>query len=327
MTMLITGGAGYIGSQMAWILEDAGRKYVILDDLSMGFPFLVPDRAKLIVGDIANSALVRHLIGDYGILSILHFAGSASIPESVANPLAYYDNNTAKSGTLIATAIKAGVENFLFSSTAAVYGDVDAMAVAETAALSPVSPYGRSKLAIEWMLEDAHRAHGLRYASLRYFNVAGADLSRRCGQASPQSMQLIKVAVQTALGKRDALTICGTDYPTPDGTGVRDYIHVVDLIDAHLLALSLIEKGRSGLVLNCGCGHGSSVREVISVIERITGRPLPVKVAQRRAGDAAYVVADATKMRMLGWRPKYNSLETMVRTSLDWEEALERRAR
>ena len=257
MAVLVTGGAGYIGSHMVWELLDSGEEdVVVIDRLSTGFDWAVAPEAKFVVGDVADKELVGALIREHGIDAIIHFAGSIVVPESVADPLAYYENNTSKTRTLIETAVRAGVSNFIFSSTAAVYGSAGLEPVVEDAGTVPESPYGRSKLMSEWMLRDAAAAHGLRYTALRYFNVAGADPKGRTGQSTPGATHLIKVASETALGKRAAMQVFGTDYPTPDGTCMRDYIHVSDLAAAHRLALQRLRAGGGNLVANCGYGHG-----------------------------------------------------------------------
>lgn len=326
MAVLVTGGAGYIGSHMVWRLVDAGEAVVVLDRLSTGFRWAVAPEATLVEGDIADEALVARLVAEHGIDAIIHFAGSIVVPDSVADPLEYYLNNTVKSRALIAAAIGAGVRHFIFSSTAAVYGDAGTEPVVETAPLSPQSPYGRSKLMTEMMLEDASRAHDFRYVALRYFNVAGADPRGRTGQSTRGATHLIKVACETALGKRDRIEIFGTDYDTPDGTCVRDYIHVTDLANAHADALAYLRAGGDSLVANCGYGHGYSVRAVIDAVRRVSGRDFEVATRERRAGDVPAVVANSTRARAkLGWRPEYDDLDQCVATALAWEDALGRR--
>ncbi|MBZ9938779.1 UDP-glucose 4-epimerase GalE [Mesorhizobium sp. BR1-1-16] len=326
MTVLVTGGAGYIGSHMVWRLVDAGERVVVLDRLSTGFAWAVAPEAKLVVGDIGDEALVEQLILDNDIDAVIHFAGSIVVPESVADPLGYYLNNTVKSRTLIATAIKCGIKNFIFSSTAAVYGDAGTEPVVESAATAPLSPYGRSKLMTEWMLDDASRAHDFRYVALRYFNVAGADPKGRTGQSTKGATHLIKVACETALGKRPKIEILGTDYDTPDGTCVRDYIHVSDLANAHADALAYLRSGGASLIANCGYSRGFSVREVIESVRRVSGVDFTVVEGPRRAGDVPAVVANASVARAtLGWTPQHDDLDTCVSTALAWEEALSRR--
>ncbi|MGO8799459.1 MAG: UDP-glucose 4-epimerase GalE [Roseiarcus sp.] len=326
MSVLVTGGAGYIGGHMALALADAGEKTVIVDNLSTGFAWAVPATATLVVGDVGDSELIARLIDEHEVDSIAHFAAKIIVPDSVADPLGYYLNNTCKARNLIESAVKNGVRHFIFSSTAAVYGETTSEPVPETAVLDPMSPYGRSKLAVEWMLADAGRAHDLRSVVLRYFNVAGADPQGRLGQSTPNATHLIKRAVQTALGRHAALDIYGEDYPTPDGTCVRDYIQVTDLIDAHMAALAYLRGGRPSLVCNCGYGRGYSVRQVVEVVKRVSGVDFKVNSAGRRAGDPATIVAKADLIRReLGWRPKRDNLETIVKQALDWERRLHNR--
>jgi UDP-glucose 4-epimerase len=323
MTVLVTGGAGFIGSHMVWELLDAGEDVVVLDRLSTGFDWAVAPEAKLVVGDVADRDLVGSIIRDHGVDAIIHFAGSIVVPESVADPLGYYENNTCKTRTLIETAVKAGVANFIFSSTAAVYGGAGMEPVREDARLAPESPYGLSKLMSEWMLRDAAAAHGLRYTALRYFNVAGADPKGRTGQSTPGATHLIKVACETALGKRPFMQVFGTDYPTPDGTCMRDYIHVSDLVAAHRLALQRLRAGHGSLVANCGYSHGYSVLEVIDAVRRAFGHDFDVRMAERRPGDAAAVVANSDRARAeLGWVPARDDLDLIVKDALNWERIL-----
>ncbi len=323
MSILVTGGAGYIGSHMVYALTDAGRDVVVLDNLSTGARGLVSDAARFVEGDAGNVALVTGLIAKHGVETIIHFAGSIVVPDSVADPLAYYANNTVVARSLIEAAVKGGVKNFIFSSTATVYAGESADPLSETLPTGPVSPYGRSKLMTEWMLEDCARAYDFRYVALRYFNVAGADAKGRTGQSSPRATHLIKRASQVALGRVAHLDIFGTDYPTADGTGVRDYIHVSDLVDAHARALDYLREGGPAAVMNCGYGHGASVRDVIASMERVTGRPLPVKESPRRAGDPPWLVADARKVRdVLGWRPQHDDLDKIIRSAYAWEQRL-----
>lgn len=323
MTVLVTGGAGYIGSHMVWELLDSGEDVVVLDRLSTGFDWAVAPEAKLIVGDVADRELVSSIIRDHKIDAIIHFAGSIVVPESVADPLGYYENNTAKTRTLIETAVKAGVANFIFSSTAAVYGGAGMEPVREDARLAPESPYGLSKLMSEWMLRDAAAAHGIRYTALRYFNVAGADPRGRTGQSTPGATHLIKVASETALGKRPFMQVFGNDYSTPDGTCIRDYIHVSDLAAAHRLALQRLRDGGASLIANCGYSHGYSVLEVIEAVRRVFGRDFDVRMGERRPGDAAAVVADSDRARAeLGWTPRHDDLDGIVRDALNWERIL-----
>lgn len=323
MPILVTGGAGYIGSHMVHALVDAGESVVVLDNLSTGFPWALPAGVPLVMGDTGDQAGVAALLATHKIKSIIHFAASIVVPDSVSDPLGYYRNNTANSRALIETAIGAGVKHFIFSSTAAVYGNPAKMPVAEDDPLAPMSPYGSSKLMTEIMLRDAAAAHGLGHVVLRYFNVAGADPQQRTGQSTKGATHLIKVAVEAALGKRDRMDVFGTDYPTPDGTCVRDYIHVSDLVAAHAAALKHLRAGKPSQTFNCGYGHGYSVLEVLEAVKRVAGRDLPVTMAGRRAGDPASIVADCTRIReTLGWVPKYDNLDTIVEHALAWERKL-----
>jgi UDP-glucose 4-epimerase len=324
MRALVTGGAGYIGSHMTLELLDAGHSVVVLDDLSSGRAAAVPDAATFVRGDVGDQALLRRLLGDSGVEAILHFAGSIVVPESVANPLAYYLNNTVKSRALIETAVATGVRHFIFSSTAAVYGMTGSTPVAETAPLKPLSPYGSSKLMTEIMLADAARAHALTYVVLRYFNVAGADAQGRSGQSTPRATHLIKVACEAALGKRSHLDVFGTDYPTPDGTCIRDYIQVNDLARAHSAALAYLTAGGASDTFNCGYGRGFSVLEVVQAVKRAAGRTFDVRLGARRPGDPAQIVAASEKIRgSLGWAPAYADLDVIVRQALSWEDHLD----
>jgi UDP-glucose 4-epimerase len=323
MTVLVTGGAGYIGSHMVLELVDAGEKVVVLDDLSTGFRACVPAEAVLVTGDVSDQPLVTRLIDEHGIDAIAHFAAKIVVPESVADPLGYYLGNTVKSRALLEAAIRAGVKSFIFSSTAAVYGEPDVTPVPEEIPLAPINPYGRSKLMTEWMIEDAARAHGLRYATLRYFNVAGADPEGRSGQSSPNATHILKVAAQAALGQRPYLQVFGTDYPTRDGSCIRDYIQVTDLARAHTAALAHLRGGGESLTLNCGYGQGFSVLEVVDVVKRVSGVDFEVRLGPRRAGDPAALVAKADRIReTLGWTPAYADLATIVDQALRWERHL-----
>lgn len=327
MTVLVTGGAGYIGSHMVLELLDAGEQVVVLDDLSTGFRWAVPPEATLVVGDVGDQALVTQVIETHGIDSILHFAARIVVPESVTDPLGYYFNNTVKTRALVETAVKAGVKNFVFSSTAAVYGNLQAPLLTEDMPLSPINPYGRSKLMSEWMLQDAEAAHGLRYAILRYFNVAGADPKGRSGQSTPQATHLIKVAAQAALGQRPHLDVFGTDYETPDGTCVRDYIQINDLARAHLVALRYLQAGGACTIMNCGYGHGASVLDVVDMVKKVSGVDFEVRLSPRRPGDPAQLVAAVDRIRALGWEPLHDNLEEIVDQALRWEQVLvERKA-
>jgi UDP-glucose 4-epimerase len=323
VTILVTGGAGYIGSHMALALLDAGEDVVVLDDLSTGFAWAVPSGAKFVEGDVGDQELVKHLLSRHAVDAVMHFAGSVVVPQSIRQPLLYYRNNTSNSRALIEAAIEAGMKHFIFSSTAAVYGITACEAIAESARPEPISPYGRSKLMTEIMLSDAAQAHDLRYIALRYFNVAGADPNGRAGQSTVGATHLIKVAVQAALGQRPALEVFGTDYPTTDGTCVRDYIHVSDLAQAHLSALKALRNGCESQVLNCGYGRGYSVFEVVESVKRVAGRDFPVRLAPRRPGDPAVVVANPERIRKtLDWVPRYANLDTIVAHALAWESQL-----
>jgi UDP-glucose 4-epimerase len=323
MTVLVTGGAGYIGSHMVHALHDAGERVVVLDNLSTGFDWALPKSVPLIVGESGDEALVASLIAAHGIEAIVHFAASIVVPDSVADPLGYYRNNTVNSRALIECAVKGGVRHFIFSSTAAVYGNPERVPVGESDPLAPMSPYGSSKLMTEIMLRDASAAHGLRHVILRYFNVAGADPDLRTGQSTKGATHLIKVAVETALGRREKMAVFGTDYPTSDGTCIRDYIHVSDLVDAHSAALAHLRGGGESLTLNCGYGRGFSVLEVIEAVKRVGGRDFKVELGPRRAGDPAQIVAASDRIRRaLGWRPRYDDLDTIVAHALGWERKL-----
>ena len=326
MAVLVTGGAGYIGSHMVLALTDAGEDVVVLDNLTTGFAWAIAPQAKLVKGDIADEALVTKIIAEYNVEAIIHFAGSIVVPDSVSDPLGYYLNNTVKSRALMQAAVKGGVKTFLFSSTAAVYGNPLTMPVYETETPTPISPYGTSKLMTELMLRDSHQAYGLNYIALRYFNVAGADPKGRTGQSTPQATHLIKVACQTALGQRKSMDVFGTDYATPDGTCLRDYIHVSDLIAAHMDALAHLRKGAESGIFNCGYGKGYSVLEVIKAVEKASGGSVNHRLAPRRAGDPAAIVAGADRVRsILGWQPEHNDLDFIVQSALAWERHLMRR--
>jgi UDP-glucose 4-epimerase len=322
MTVLITGGAGYIGSHMVLELADAGEQVVVLDNLSTGFAWAVPNAVPLVVGDTGNQALVSGLIRDYRVEAIIHFAASIVVPDSVRDPLGYYRNNTVNSRALIECAVKGGVRYFIFSSTAAVYGNPAQSPVAEDAPTQPISPYGSSKLMTEIMLRDVSHAYGLRHAILRYFNVAGADPAGRTGQSSKDATHLIKVAAETALGLRPKLQIFGVDYPTPDGSCIRDYIHVSDLARAHSDALRYLRSGAPSLTANCGYGHGFSVFDVVKTVKDVSGADFQVEIAPPRDGDAAQIIADCARARaVLGWQPRFDDLATIVAHALAWERA------
>ena len=326
MTILVTGGAGYIGSHMVLDLLETGEEIVVFDDLSTGFPWLVPQGVTLVEGDIGDKALLSRVIADHQIDAIAHFAAKIVVPDSMSDPLGYYLNNTSKARTLIEAAVEGGVKHFIFSSTAAVYGETREMPVTEESPPAPVSPYGRSKLMVEWMLEDASRAYGLNAMILRYFNVAGADPKGRSGQATPRATHLIKTAAEAATGRRAGMSIFGTDYATPDGTCIRDYIHVSDLARAHVLALDYLRSGGKGTVINFAYGHGSSVREVIDTVKKISGVDFPVSLDDRRPGDPPEIVATGEKIRsLLGWQPRFDHLDTIVTHALAWEQHLKDR--
>jgi UDP-glucose 4-epimerase len=325
MSVLITGGAGYIGSHMAHHLLEAGEDIVVLDNLSTGVEKNLPRNIAFARGDIADAGLVSKLIDTYKIDSVIHFAGSVVVPESVEKPLDYYANNTSGARTLIETCVRHGVGNFIFSSTAAVYGTPKVLPVSEDSPTNPDSPYGRSKLMTEWVLKDTAAAHPLKFGILRYFNVAGADAQGRTGQSTPRATHLIKRACQVATGQAPHLTIFGTDYDTPDGTGVRDYIHVSDLVDIHQSVLNHLRKGGESLLINCGYGRGFSVRQVAATVERIAGQKIKIQEAPRRPGDMASVVAQTTRLSsLLNWKPKYGDLDVIVATALNWEKQLKK---
>jgi UDP-glucose 4-epimerase len=327
MAVLVTGGAGYIGSHMVLALVDAGHEeVVVLDDLSTGYDWALPPEVRLVVGDVADQALVTETILRHQIDAVAHFAAKIVVPESVADPLGYYLANTVKTRALIETAARTNVRHFIFSSTAAVYGEPEVVPVPETLATNPINPYGRSKLMSEWMLADAAAAHGFTYGVLRYFNVAGADPRGRSGQSMPAATHLIKVATQAALGQRTHLEVFGTDYPTRDGSCLRDYIQVSDLADAHMVVLDHLRGGGASLTLNCGYGRGYSVLEVVEVVKRISGRDFEVRLSPRRPGDPAQIIAGADRIRNeLGWTPKHDDLDAIVAQALAWEDALIKR--
>ncbi|MGQ4273525.1 UDP-glucose 4-epimerase GalE [Terrihabitans sp. B22-R8] len=323
MKVLVTGGAGYIGSHMVHELLDAGEQVVVLDDLSTGYRWAVPPEAVFVQGDVCDGPLVERIIAEHRIEAIVHFAARIVVPDSVADPLHYYLANTAKTRNLLEAAVRSGVHNIVFSSTAAVYGNPVVNPVGEDAVPAPMSPYGTSKLMSEWMLRDAAFAHDLRYVVLRYFNVAGADPKGRTGQSMPNATHLIKVATQTALGQRAEMNVFGTDYETRDGTCVRDYIHVTDLISAHMCALRHLQNGGESLTLNCGYGTGHSVLEVIDSVKRVSGVDFAVNLAPRRPGDPAKIVAQADRIRrILLWQPEHDDLDRIVAGALDWERRL-----
>ncbi len=320
--VLVTGGAGYIGSHVARQLSETGESVILLDSLATGFRQAAL-AAPLIIGDTGNRDLLQRVLREHGIDTVLHFAAHTVVPESVADPLKYYGNNTCSTRNLLECCANSGVRHFVFSSTAAVYGIPAGGVADEDSATSPINPYGTSKLMSEWMLRDLGAASGLRYVILRYFNVAGSDPLGRIGQSTRNATLLTKVACEAAVGKRPGVSIFGTDYPTPDGTGVRDYIHVEDLADAHLKALDHLRGGGASVTLNCGYGHGYSVREVLAMVERLAGTRLKIREEARRAGDPPTLIARADKVRsVLGWQPRFDDLEAIVKTSLEWEKRL-----
>lgn len=320
MTVLVTGGAGYIGSHTVFALADRGENVAVLDNLSTGFASAIPEGVTLVEGDVGDRALLDRLMGETAFDAVIHFAGSIVVPESVTDPLGYYLNNTVKSRELIAACVANGIGRFIFSSTAAVYGVPVQVPVREDALLAPVSPYGTSKLMTEWMLRDTAAAHDLDYVALRYFNVAGADPGGRTGQSTARATHLIKVAVEAVSGARDHVDVFGTDYDTPDGTGIRDYIHVSDLASAHLAALDHLSRGGPGGVFNCGYGRGASVLEVLDTVEAVSGRKIERRIAPRRAGDPPALVADAMRLReILDWTPALDDLSVIIEHALLWE--------
>ena len=324
LPVLVTGGAGYIGSHAVLALLDGGWPVAVIDNLTTGFRFAVPEGVPLYEGDIEDQDLLARIFAEQGTRAVMHFAGSIVVPESVENPLKYYHNNTAKSRALIAAAVAAGVPHFIFSSTAATYGIPEVSPVSEDTPQSPINPYGWSKLMTERMLADTAFAHPLNYCALRYFNVAGADPQGRSGQSTAGATHLIKVAVEAALGKRDHVSVFGTDYDTPDGTGVRDYIHVSDLAAAHVLALEALitEPGRS-LTMNCGYGRGFSVLEVLDAVDRVTNLTIERRLEGRRAGDPDSLISDNARIKAtLPWVPQNDDLETIVSHALQWERKL-----
>ncbi len=321
-TILVTGGAGYIGSHTVQQLTGRGESLVVLDNFSTGFRQSVAG-VQLVEGDVGDAKLVGELLARHGIRTVIHFAAHTIVPESVADPLKYYGNNTCQTRSLLASCAAHGVSNFVFSSTAAVYGIPASGLCAEDSPLAPINPYGTSKLMSEWMLRDLAAASGMRYVALRYFNVAGSDPAGRIGQSTRKATLLVKVAAEASVGKREHVSIFGTDYPTPDGTGVRDYIHVVDLAAAHLKAVDYLRAGGASETLNCGYGHGYSVREVLQSVERVSGAPLRIIEVPRRAGDPPTLVASCGRIQsVLGWKPALDDLDGIVASSLNWERKL-----
>jgi UDP-glucose 4-epimerase len=323
MTVLVTGGAGYIGSHTVLALAEAGQEVVVIDNLSTGFSSALPTGVPLFIGDVADENLVEGVIAAHNVDSIIHFAGSVVVPESMRDPLAYYRNNTMATRNLLNTAVKCNINRFIFSSTAAVYGNPDHMPVAEDAPTRPLSPYGSSKLMTEIMLHDVATAHGMGYVVLRYFNVAGADPQARIGLSTAGATHLLKIAVEAATGQRAKIDVFGTDYPTPDGSCIRDFIHVSDLAHAHLAALSYLGDGGPSATLNCGYGRGYSVLETIEAVRRACGRNFAVQHTLRRAGDIMTMVADTTRIRAtLDWTPQYDNLDTIAAHALAWEQKM-----
>ncbi|PIR20839.1 MAG: UDP-glucose 4-epimerase GalE [Deltaproteobacteria bacterium CG11_big_fil_rev_8_21_14_0_20_47_16] len=319
-TILVTGGAGYIGSHTCRQLNEAGFKLVLVDSLYTGHRWAVPKNAKFIEGDAGDIALMSQLMRDNAVSAVIHFAGYTVVPESVANPLKYYANNTCASRNLIAACTDSGVKNILFSSTAAVYGVSETTMVDETSPTNPINPYGESKLMVEKILADVAKTGAINYVALRYFNVAGAQPDGSLGQATPEATHLIKVACEAACGKRDHVDIYGTDFDTADGTGIRDYIHVVDLANAHVAALDYLLKGGKSEIMNCGYGQGSSVREVLNMVMDVSGKKFKCVEKPRRAGDPPALIANSDKIqRVLGWKPQYNNLRTICETAYNWE--------
>lgn len=328
MTVLVSGGAGYIGSHMVAHLCDLGEKVVVVDNLTTGFDWAVDARADFVMGNVADQKLITSVIQEHNVDAIIHFAGSIVVPESVTDPLKYYDNNTGVSRALLASAIENGVKHFIFSSTAAVYGEGEGTPLKEDSALHPMSPYGRSKLMTEMMLSDVAAAFPMTYGVLRYFNVAGADPKGRTGQSSEGATHLIKIASETATGQRAHMSVFGNDYDTRDGTCIRDYVHVSDLAAAHALLLTYLRNGGASNTFNCGYGTGYSVREVIDTVKSVTGVDFEVKQEGRRAGDPGALVSNADRLRHdLGWKPVNEDIKVIVQTAFDWEKKLQLRNR
>jgi UDP-glucose 4-epimerase len=323
MTVLVTGGAGYIGSHTVLALAEAGETVVVIDNLSTGFSSFLPEGVPLFIGDAGDENLVEGVIASHRVDAIIHFAGSVIVSESMRDPLAYYRNNTMTSRNLLNAAVTRGVRSFIFSSTAAVYGNPDRIPVAEEAPTRPLSPYGCSKLMAEIMLHDCAAAYGMNYVALRYFNVAGADPQARIGLATAGATHLLKIAVEAATGQRSKVEVFGTDYPTPDGSCIRDFIHVTDLAQAHVAALRYLRQGGSPITLNCGYGRGYSVLETLEAVRRVAGRNFAVTTAARRPGDIVAMVADTSRIRTtLDWTPRYDDLDTIAAHALGWERKL-----
>lgn len=325
MTVLVTGGAGYIGSHMVLALVEAGERVVVVDNLSTGFSSALPEGVPLFIGDAGDENLVEGVIASHQVDAIIHFAGSVIVPESMRDPLGYYRNNTMTTRSLLSAAVRCGVRNFIFSSTAAVYGNPDQVPVPEDAPTRPLSPYGSSKLMTEIMLHDVAAAHDLNFVVLRYFNVAGADPQARIGLATAGATHLLKVAVEAATGQRARIEVFGTDYPTPDGSCIRDFIHVSDLAQAHRAALAYLRDGGPSVTLNCGYGRGYTVIETIEAVRRVSGRQFAVQYGQRRPGDIMTMIADTTRIRnTLDWTPQFDDLDTIAAHALAWETRLMR---
>ena len=324
MTVLVTGGAGYIGSHMVWELIDHGIDLVVVDNLTTGFRAAVPEEVPFVEGDVGDQPFMQDVLAEHEVDTIIHFAGSVVVPESIKDPLKYYDNNTGNSRNLIAAAVACDVKRFIFSSTAAVYGNpMTEGPISENAILNPMSPYGTSKLMTELMIRDAAEAHDLSYVILRYFNVAGCDIKGRTGQSTEGATHLIKVACEAASGKRRSMKIFGTDYETPDGTCIRDFIHVNDLVDAHRVALEFLRDGGRKFTANCGYSRGYSVMQVIDAVRKVSGKNFRVIEDGRRAGDIEALTANAHRlMSRLGWQPKHDDLELIVSSALEWEKKL-----
>ncbi|MEZ5789280.1 MAG: UDP-glucose 4-epimerase GalE [Nitratireductor sp.] len=327
MSVLVTGGAGYIGSHMVWELLDHGEDVIVLDNLCTGFQWAVPDRAQLVIGNAGDIELVSDIIRDNKVDTIIHFAGSIEVAESIENPLKYYDNNTAQTRNLLEAAVRTGIEKFIFSSSAAVYGTpLTSGPIREDAILNPMSPYGSSKLMSEIMVRDTALAHDIRYVMLRYFNVAGSDLLKRTGQSTRGATHLIKTACEAATGKRKSMSVYGTDYDTPDGTCVRDFIHVSDLVSAHYSALNFLRNGGLKFTANCGYSQGYSISQVIAMVKEVSGVDFDVYEDRRRAGDIPSLIANSHRIQSrLGWKPRYNDLRTIIETALAWEAELPKR--
>ena len=320
MTVLVTGGAGYIGSHTTYALLDRGDKVVVLDNLSTGRRSQVGEDAVFVEGEVSDQDLVRDIIATHSVDAVVHFAGSIVVPESVDEPLRYYENNVVATRSLIEACVRSGVDKFIFSSTATVFAQDAQQPLSEDERKAPISPYAKSKLMTEWMLEDSSRAYNFRYSILRYFNVCGADPLGRTGQLSPVPTHLIKRALLVALERLPVLDIFGTDYPTADGTGVRDYVHVTDLVAAHLLVLDALRDGAPSTSYNCGYGRGLSVREVVAAVEKVIGRKLPVREGPRRAGDPPTLIADSSRIKQaLGWKPQHDDIGDILTSALEWE--------